>query len=106
MPAAKRVRLAEDLATLIEVDNPNQKVDWDPCKAKAGRDLPTIRQLQLRLAPDDYNPGACFFFCNCPEPPCSPQSNPLICCGPASSGNHNVQVMVWHRGERECSKCL
>ena len=52
MPAAKCVRFGEDLATPIEIDNPNQKLEKDPLKAKAGRDPPTIRQLKLRLAPD------------------------------------------------------
>ena len=67
MPPAKRVRLGENLATPIEMDNPNQKLDKDPCKAKAGRDLPIIRQLKLRLAPDEYTPGACFLFAAAPS---------------------------------------
>ena len=66
-PAAKCVRLGEDLATRIEIDNPNQKLDKDTCKAKAGRDLPTIRQPKLRLAPDECTPGAFFFFAAAPS---------------------------------------
>ena len=80
MLAAKRLRVGDDLATPIETDNPNQTVQKAPSKAKAGRDLPTIRQPKLWLAPDDYTHGACLSFCGCPEPPCSPQPNPLIWC--------------------------
>ena len=96
MRAVKHVRLGVDQATAIEIINSNQKVEEDPLKDTAGRDLPTIHQLRLRLAPDEYTAGACFFFCSCPEPPCSLQSNPLIWCGPASSGSHNVQGTVWY----------
>ena len=46
----------------MEIDNRNQKLEEDPFKAKASRDLPTIRQVKLRLAPDEYTAGACFFF--------------------------------------------
>ena len=98
MPAAKRVRLGVDQAATIVFDNRDEKVEVDKIKANAGRELPTIRQLKLRLARDEYVAGACFFLCSCPEPPCAPQSDPLNWCGPASSGNHNVQGMVWHRG--------
>ena len=62
MPAAKRVRLGVDQAAAIHIDNPDQKVKVDTIKAKAGRDLPTIRQLKLRLAPDEYIASACFFY--------------------------------------------
>ena len=62
MLAAKLVRLGVDQATPIEIDNPNRKLKKDPLKAKGGRDLPTIRQVRLRLAPDEYNAGAYFFF--------------------------------------------
>ena len=31
-------------------------------KAKACRDLPTIRQLKLRLAPDEYIAASCLFY--------------------------------------------
>ena len=62
MPAAKRVRLGLDQATAIEIGNPDQKLKNDSLKAKAGRDLPTIRQLKLRLAPNYYILGACFCF--------------------------------------------
>ena len=46
----------------MEIDNLDQKLEKDPLKAKAGRDLPTIRQLKLPLAPDAYIASACFFF--------------------------------------------
>ena len=62
MPAAKRVRLGADGAAAIGCDNPNQKVEVDKIKAPAGRELPTIRQLKLRLARDEYVAGACFFY--------------------------------------------
>ena len=62
MPAAKRVRLGADGAAAIECDDPNQKVELDKIKAPAGRELPTIRQLKLRLARDEYVAGACFFY--------------------------------------------
>ena len=58
-PAAKRVRLGVDQATSIQIDNPNQKLEEDPLKARAGTDLPTIRQVKLQLAPEEYTPGAC-----------------------------------------------
>ena len=61
MPAAKRVRLGADGAAAIDCDNPNQKVGVDKVKAPAVRELPTIRQLKLRLARDEYVAGACFF---------------------------------------------
>ena len=78
MPAAKCLRVGDDMAAPIEVDNPNQTVEEAPSKAEFGRDLPTIRQLKFWLEPDDYTLGACFFFCSYPEPPCSPQADPLI----------------------------
>ena len=62
MPAAKRVRLGVDQAAAIDVDNPDQKVEVDTIKATAGRELPTIRQLKLRLARDEYVAGVCFFY--------------------------------------------
>ena len=62
MPAAKRVRLGVDQAAAIDIDHPDQKVKVDRIKATAGRDPPTIRQLKLRLAPDEYIAGACFFY--------------------------------------------
>ena len=62
MPAAKRVQLAADGAAAIDCDNPNQKVEVDKIKAPASRELPTIRQLTLRLARDEYVVGACFFY--------------------------------------------
>ena len=62
MPAAKRVRLGADGAATIDCDNPNQKVEVDKIKAPAGRELPTIRQLKLRLARDEYVAGARFFY--------------------------------------------
>ena len=62
MPAAKRVRLGADGAAAIDCDNPNQKVEEDKIKAPASRELPTIRQLKLRLARDEYVAGACFFY--------------------------------------------
>ena len=62
MPAAKRVRLGMDEAAAIDFDNPDQKVEVDKIKAPAGRDLPTIRQLKLRLARDEYVAGACFCY--------------------------------------------
>ena len=62
MLAAKRVRLGVDEAAAIDCDNPNQKVEVDKIKAPAGRELPTIRQLKLRLARDEYVAGACFFY--------------------------------------------
>ena len=61
MPAAQRVRLGVDEAAAIDCDNPDQKVEVDKVKAPAGRELPTIRQLKLRLARDEYVAGACFF---------------------------------------------
>ena len=98
MPAAKRVRLGVDEAAAIDCDNPDQKVEVDKIKAPAGREPPTIRQLKLRLARDEYVAGACFFLCSCPQPPCAPQSDPLNWSGPASPGKHNLQGTVWHRG--------
>ena len=77
MPAAKRVRLGVVQAIAIEIDNRDQKLDKDPLKAKAGRDRPTFRRLKLRLAPDEYTAGACFFFCSCLEPPCFRSQTPL-----------------------------
>ena len=62
MPAAKRVRLGVDEAAAIDCDNPDQKVEVDKIKAPAGRELPTIRQLKLRLARDEYVAGACVFY--------------------------------------------
>ena len=62
MPAAKRVRIGADGAAAIDCDNPNQKVEVDKIKAPASRELPTIRQLKLWLARDEYVAGACFFY--------------------------------------------
>ena len=62
MPAAKRVRLGVDEAAAIDFEHPDQKVEVDKIKAPAGRELPTIRQLKLRLARDKYVAGACFFY--------------------------------------------
>ena len=62
MPAAKRVRLGVDQAAAIDIDNPDEKVEVDKIKANAGRDLPTIWQLKLRLERDEYVAGACFFM--------------------------------------------
>ena len=62
MPAAKRLRLGADEAAAIDCDNPNQKVGLDKIKARPGRELPSIRQLKLRLARDEYVAGACFFY--------------------------------------------
>ena len=62
MPAAKRVRLGVDQAAAIDIDNPDEKVEVDKIKATAGRELPTIRQLKLRLALDEYFAGACFSY--------------------------------------------
>ena len=62
MPATKRVRLGADGAAAIDCDNSNQKVEVDKIKAPASRELPTIRQLKLRLARDEYVAGACFFY--------------------------------------------
>ena len=62
MPAAKRVRLGADGAAAIDCDNPNQKVEVDKIKSPAGRELPTIQQLKLQLARDEYVAGACFFY--------------------------------------------
>ena len=61
MRAAKRVRLGVDQAATIDIDNLDEKVEVDEIKAKAGRDLPTIRHLKLRLARDEYIASACFF---------------------------------------------
>ena len=60
-PAAKRVRLGVDQAAAIDIDNLDEKVEVDKIKANAGRELPTIRQLKLRLARDQYDAAACFF---------------------------------------------
>ena len=62
MPAAKRVRLGVDQAAAIDIDKSDQKVKVDRIRAKTGRDLPTIRQLKLRLARHEYIAGACFFY--------------------------------------------
>ena len=62
MLAAKRLPVGDDKAAPIEVDGPGLRVGRAPSKAKAGRDLPTIHALKLQLLPDDYTPGACFFF--------------------------------------------
>ena len=62
LPAAKRVRLGVDQAAAIDIDNPEEKVEVDKIKANAGSNLPTIRQLKLRLARDEYIDGACFFY--------------------------------------------
>ena len=62
MPAAKRVRLGVVQAAATDIDNPDEKVEVDKIKANAGRELPTIRQLQLRLARDEYVAAACFFY--------------------------------------------
>ena len=51
-----------DEAAAIDCDNPDQKVEVDKIKAPASRELPTIRQLKLRLARDEYVAGACFFY--------------------------------------------
>ena len=98
MPAAKRVRLGVDEAATIDCDNPDQKVEVDKIKAPAGEELPTIRQLKLRLARDEYVAGEFLFLCSFPQPPSAPQSDPLTWTKPASPGNHNVQGTVWHRG--------
>ena len=106
MPAAKRLRVGDDMAAPIVVDDPDLRVSRAPSKAKAGRDLPSIRALNFQLLPDGYTLGLCFFFCSCPQPPCSPHPDPLTWCGLAGSGNHNVPGMVWYRGGRECCECL
>ena len=72
MLAAKRVRLGVDQGAAIDIDNPNENVEVDKIQAKAVRDLPTIRQLKLPLARDEYIAGACFFSFSCREPPCAP----------------------------------
>ena len=106
MPATKRLCVGDDMAAPNEVDNPGLRVEEASSKAKVGKDLPTIRALKLWLQADDFSAGACFFFCSCLEPPCSPPSDPLIWCGTAGAGNHNVPGTLWHRGGRECSACL
>ena len=41
---------------------PLDKVDKRPNKANEGKDLPTVRSLKLRILPDQYVAGACFFY--------------------------------------------
>ena len=37
-------------------------VDKKPSKAEVGRVLPTARSLKLRILPDQYVAGACFYY--------------------------------------------
>ena len=37
-------------------------VDQQPNKAEGGRVLPTVRSLKLRILPDQYVAGACFYY--------------------------------------------
>ena len=37
-------------------------VDQEPNKAEGGRVLPTVRSLKLRILPDQYVAGACFYY--------------------------------------------
>ena len=37
-------------------------VDKKPSKAEVGRGLPTARSLKLRILPDQYVAGACFYY--------------------------------------------
>ena len=41
---------------------PLDKVDKRPNKAEDGIVLPTVRSLKLRILPDQYVAGACFFY--------------------------------------------
>ena len=62
MPVAKRFGVGDDKAAPMEVHDPDLRVGRAASKAKAGTAVPTIRALKLQLLPDDYTPGACFFF--------------------------------------------
>ena len=46
----------------VDCDAPFASVQRKPIKATANRDLPTIRFLKLRVLPDHFDAGACFFY--------------------------------------------
>ena len=46
----------------VDCDAPLASVRQKPIKASVNRDLPTIRSLKLRLLPDQFVAGACFFY--------------------------------------------
>ena len=47
----------------VDCDAPLATVQRKPIKANQNRYLPTIRSLKLRLLPDQFVAGACFFYC-------------------------------------------
>ena len=46
----------------VDCDAPLANLEKKPIKAKQNRDLPTVKSLKLRLLPDEFVAGACFFY--------------------------------------------
>ena len=79
-------------------------VDKKPSKAEVGRVLPTARSLKLRILPDQYVAGACFYYAVA-QSLHAISSNPVGRRIAAGKGDRRVSRHVWAFNSRGYTIC-